>query len=414
LTDARARETKGGSMEYLTPRPYLEDSCRECGICLTRCPVMKMSPGEAKREIRNLRQGKPSRVLKECTSCLDCDFFCPNGCNPGELILNRWSDINLERGLPERARYFLPHSKPNFRTYIMDRMGDRERDLVESWADLSTADEVCYPGCNMITTPLLTQTSALQGLDIRGGLEHCCGEMYFRMGLFDTLRQVAKKTQTFFDTLQARKVTILCTAGYYMFTEVLPHFGAEFSFEMESYLSLLKRRLDSGELEFKHPLNMTVTVQDSCYGKQFGDEYLDLPREILTRAGARVVEMKNSRECMLCCGIGAGFSPYSAYNPLRLTRYTLEVMSAAKKSGADAVATYCSGCLQMFSTGQVLYRWSLPVYHLLELVGMALGETPETSHEKLGLRMLSGMVRHQSPKLLSRRRFHVPDIAAGT
>lgn len=397
-------------MEYLTPKAYLEESCRECGTCLSLCPVMKMSPGEARREIRNLRQGKYSRVLNECTTCLDCDFLCPYGCNPGELIINRWARINRERGLLERARFFLPHSRPNFRTYLIDRMDPPERQLVDSWADLTPAGEVCYPGCNMITTPLLTRTSALDGLDIRGALEYCCGEMYFRMGLLDSVKQVAARTTAFFNRLQARKVTILCTAGYYMFTEVLPYFGAEYNFEMESYLALLKRRLDSRELEFKHPLNMTVTVQDSCYGKQFGDEYLDLPREILSRAGARLVEMENSRECMLCCGIGGGFSPYSAYNPLHILKDTVRVLRAAKRSGADAVATYCSGCLQMFSTGMVLYRTGLPTYHLLELVGMALGETPETSHERLGLRMLMGTLRHQSPRLLSRHRFRVPDI----
>jgi Fe-S oxidoreductase len=391
-------------------REYDEDRCEQCGECLVFCPVMHLPPARAKREISKLRSGERSVALKKCTTCLDCEFTCRNGCAPGALIQSRFSETVSRRGLPERARYFMPHSHKNFRTYVMDRASSQEKDLVRSFADMTPAEEVCYPGCNMIVTPLLTQGKALEGLDIRGSLDVCCGEMYFRMGMFDQVRQVAKKTQAYFDELEARKVTILCTAGYYIFTRVLPEFGADFSFEMEPYLSLVKRRLDSGELKFTTPLNMTVTVQDSCYGKQFGEEYTDLPREILSRAGAEVVEMENSGECMLCCGIGGGFSPYSAYNPFRLVPSMLRTMRVAKKSGAGAVVTYCSGCLQMFSTGAVLYPNALPTYHLLELVELALGGSPKPFHESLGRNMLAGVLLNQTPALLKPGRFMPDDI----
>lgn len=404
---------QGMDLLYQTPREYRYDLCEECGRCLAECPQMHLEPKRAAIEVKKLRNMEKSKALRLCTTCFACDFICPNGCNPAELIQNRWGAIRRETGLAERARYFLPHSRPNFRTHVIDNMSPREKELISSWADLSPAPEVCYPGCNIITTPLLALSPALEGLDIRGALEYCCGEMYFRMGLFDQVRRVARKTQVFFEALEARKVTILCTAGYYMFTEVLPHFGADYAFEVESYLSHVKRRMDSGELELKYPLDMVVTVQDSCYAKHFGKSYMDAPREILSRAGARVVEMKNSRECMLCCGIGAGFSPYSDYNPARLTAGAIRVMRAAKKSGAEALVTYCSGCLQMFSTGMVLYRTGLPVYHLLEIIDMALGVQNEPFHSRLGRKMLMGVARHQFPKLLSTKRFEPPAIHDG-
>jgi Fe-S oxidoreductase len=377
------------------------------------CPVMNLPAAEAKLEIANLREGRPSRVLRECTTCLDCDFFCPNGCNPGELIINRFGELVRERGLPERARFFMPHSPVNFRTFVLDGMSPREKAIVESWRDMTPAEEVCYPGCNMIATPLLTRTKALDGLDIRGGLEWCCGEMYFRMGMFDELEQVARKTQGYFDALGAEKVTILCSAGYYMFTRVLPHYGADYKFETVSYLEVIDRKLDAGELTITNPLDMTVTVQESCYGKQFGQEYMDLPRRILERAGARIIEMGNSAECMLCCGIGAGFSPYSAYNPARLVPYTVRVLHEAGRTGADAVATYCSGCLQMFSTGKLIYPLGPPVYHVLELLSVAMGERPEKWHGRFARRMLAGTLLHQGPALLSPRRFKSYDIETG-
>ncbi len=391
-------------------REYLAERCERCGDCLVFCPVMHLSPRRARREIEKLRAGERSVVLTRCTTCLDCEFVCRKGCAPGALIQARFDETVRERGLPETARYFLPHSRPNFRTFVMERASAEEKALVEKFADMTPAEEVCYPGCNMLVTPLLTQSKALEGLDIRGTLDACCGEMYFRMGLFDQLRAVAAKTQAYFDALGAKKVTILCTAGYYLFTRVLPEFGAQYSFEMEPYLALLKRRLDSGEIEFTRPLNMRVTIQDSCYGKQFGDEYMDMPRDILTRAGCEVVEMEQSRECMLCC-FGGGFSPYSGYNPVRMTATALRTMRVAKKSGADAVVTYCSGCLQTFSSAAPVYRTALPAFHLLELVELALGGSPRPFHEEVGLSLLLGIMRNQVPAMLKPGKFAPPGIS---
>lgn len=392
-------------MDCRTPKPYLEDRCEQCGTCLMLCPVLHLDEADAKREIGNLREGRPSKVIRRCTTCLDCDFYCPNSCNPGELIINRFSEVIAQRGLPVRARYFLPHSPLNFRTFVMDGMSRREKKLVESWKDMTPAEEVCYPGCNMIATPLLTQTKALAGLDIRGDLAYCCGEMYFRMGMFDQLEQVARKTQGFFDTLGAKKVTILCNAGYYIFTNVLPYYGADFKFEMESYMQLIHRRLASGELEITHPLNMTVTIQESCYGKQFGQEYLDLPRRILEKAGCEIVEMGNNGECMKCCGIGAGFSPYSGYNTVKIAADSFNLLREAGRTGADAVVTYCSGCLQMFLSAKMLNPLGPPVYHILEVLGMALGEPKPNWHKRFAVRMFAGTAINQGPKLLSRRKF---------
>jgi hypothetical protein len=58
-----------------------------------------------------------------------------------------------------------------------------------------------------------------------------------------------------------------------------------------------------------------------------------------------------------------------------------------------------------------------PVYHLLELVQMAIGETPArrgggflARQDALALQFLLGATRRQFPKLLSRQRFWLPEI----
>ncbi|MBN1636169.1 MAG: hypothetical protein JW920_06620, partial [Deltaproteobacteria bacterium] len=79
---------------------------------------------------------------------------------------------------------------------------------------------------------------------------------------------------------------------------------------------------------------------------------------------------------------------------------------------AQALATYCAGCMQMLAVGQIYYPlgW-MPVYHILELVQLAIGEKPQRLYRKRAWQMLAGTLRNQLPDMASRKRFHIKDIA---
>ncbi|MHA1262466.1 MAG: 4Fe-4S dicluster domain-containing protein [Candidatus Freyarchaeota archaeon] len=47
------------------------DSCTECGVCLSKCPVMRLSPPRAKQEIRRLINGEKT------TSCGSAPLASP-------------------------------------------------------------------------------------------------------------------------------------------------------------------------------------------------------------------------------------------------------------------------------------------------------------------------------------------------
>ena len=51
-----------------------------------------------------------------------------------------------------------------------------------------------------------------------------------------------------------------------------------------------------------------------------------------------------------------------------------------------------------------------PVFHLLELVQQAIGETPRRRQGALARQFLFNTVRHQFPRLPSRERFWLPDL----
>jgi hypothetical protein len=145
----------------------------------------------------------------------------------------------------------------------------------------------------------------------------------------------------------------------------------------------------------------------------FGDEYMDLPRKILDAIGIKVFETKSCRENMKCCGIGAGFSVDSAYKPFRFRSSVLRNFKEFKKTKADAVCVYCAGCLATFMGNKKLYIKKIKIYHLIELLQMAIGEIPvltKKAKKKRGKHFFWGVVQKQFPIALSRKTFKIAEI----
>ncbi len=399
-------------------KPFDAARCTECGLCFSLCPVLRLPEPRAKDAIAALKRccaapdapgDSAQAVLKQCTSCFACNLLCPEDCRPANLLLDLWHRQYLREGLPARARYFLPHSVPNFRTHVLDRQPDDERRAVESWKDLSPVDEIFFPGCNIISAPYLTFSSLFDGMNIRGALEYCCGEMYFRMGLYDQLEEVAKKTTGYFRTLQVKRVHMLCTAGLNLFTNVLPQFGADFSgIAFVPYLKTLHERLASGAFPIvKRFDGESVTVQDSCHGKLFEEQYCDWPRRILELLGFKILEAVENRQHALCCGIGSCFSHAAAYAKTGLLRGQRKCVKNAAGPGADRIAAYCAGCLEMMSAAKFVSASRTPVYHLIELIQEAIGETPRRRQNALAFDFTLGTLLKQS---VAGKRFFVPPI----
>jgi Fe-S oxidoreductase len=398
--------------------PFDRERCTLCGDCLTRCPVMGLPLERAKREMERLLAGGDSPVLRACTSCLACNLFCPENCRPANLILDRWHEAYLREGLPARAAYFLPHARPNFRTDIIARLAADERQAVAHWRQAGPAREFLFSGCNLITAPYLTFSRLFEGIEIRGGLDYCCGEMLFRMGLYEHVEQVARRLRHWFDQLGAERVYLVCTAGLNMLRNVLPQFGGGWPgttrIEFLPYLEVVLARLKSGDLGPVRQLGLTVTVQDSCHSRALDPGFADLPRRVLAAIGVEVREAPHSRDEQLCCGIGGGFSHGSAYHPLDLLRSARQTSRDHRRVDAGTTCVYCAGCLEMVSVARFADPNRRPVYHLLELVQQAIGETPRRRQAVLARQFLVGTVHRQFPRLLSRERIRLPELPLET
>ncbi|MBD3352387.1 MAG: hypothetical protein GF364_12945 [Candidatus Lokiarchaeota archaeon] len=395
------------------------DKCTECGECLIHCPIIDYTLEEAKEEISNLINNRPTKkLLRDCQSCFTCNFYCPYDAHPTNLILQRWNEQYNREGLKIRGKYYmtLHPNYPNFRTYAMDRMTGEEKQILKQWKSeepLKT-DTLTYPGCNVILTPTLTQTSLFKGLDIRGRLEYCCGETLFRTGYKDKLKQVAARLDKWFNKLKPKKLLVLCTAGTNVFKNVLPNYGLTYEFEeIQSYLQWLWDKFEKNEINITHPLNKKVTIQDSCYSKMFGDEYMEIPRKILERIGCEVVEMKYNKVDMRCCGIAAGFSVDAAYNALKIQSAAADNLDMAKKTDADILCVYCSGCHQTITTSKKLYfkPFKMEIYHIIELIQLAIGEIPKRLIGRTAKKMFWGNILNALPKIPKKKTFKIPPIS---
>jgi Fe-S oxidoreductase len=392
-------------------RPFARERCTLCGECFHLCPVMHLPLEGAQKVIEKLLAGQDSPVLRACTSCQACNLYCPEDCRPANLILDRWHDAYLQVGLPVRAAYFLPHSRPNFRSDIIARLPADERETVARWRRDAPAREFLYSGCNLMTVPYLTFSRTFDDIDIRGGLDYCCGEMLFRMGLYETLEQVAQRLSQWFHHLGAERVYLVCTAGVNMLRHVLPQFGADLDgIDFLPYLPLILERLERGDYGPVRPLDMTVTVQDSCHARHVEPGFADLPRRLLAAIGVEVREAPHSRDGGLCCGIGGGFAHRSAYHPADLLLSARATSRDQRRTPADATCVYCSGCLEMMSVARFVDPNRRPVFHLLELVQLAIGETPRRRPGALARQFMVGSVRRQFPRLASRQRFWLPPL----
>lgn len=387
-------------------KPFDAAGCTRCGRCLSECPVMALPETEAKTGIAALIQyaespeqlpSKVERVLRGCTSCFACNLLCPVDCRPANLFLDLWRRQYEQEGLPERARYFLPHSRPNFRTYVIERLPQDEREAIDSWQSAEPAETFFYPGCNMITTPYLTFSRLFADLPIRGGLDYCCGEMYFRMGLYDHVEQTARRCTEFFRTLNAKTVYLQCTAGLNMFTNILPQFGAGFSgIHFVPLLQRIHDQIESGALPIVRRFDgKTITLQDSCHAKIYAPGYEEWPRKVLVQLGFEIREAPKRGQNALCCGIGSGFSHQAAYSKTSMIQGQRACARNLRNSGADYAAAYCSGCLEMLSTARYVSRIGRPVYHILELIQYAIGETPLRRQRRVARNFLIGVLRNQ-------------------
>jgi Fe-S oxidoreductase len=195
---------------------------------------------------------------------------------------------------------------------------------------------------------------------------------------------------------------MFCPAGFNMFTNVLPHkFGASFPFEVKFLGDWLWERIEQGRIERTNPVRMRVTIQDSCHSKQLGEDFRTLNRKIIEWTGAEIIEMPHHGTEARCCGLGAAGGWYPNVIPT-----LIRALREGDRVRAEGIVAYCNGCYFTLNIGR-RFLPGVPIYHLLELVQLAIGEKPaRRARARSGQILKAGarLFRSQASSLLRDRR----------
>lgn len=135
---------------------------------------------------------------------------------------------------------------------------------------------------------------------------------------------------------------------------------------------------------FEKDLNLNVAVHYGCHFLKPSDEVkIDNPKnptildELVEITGAKSVPYQDK---MMCCGAGGGLR---ARDLEVTTSFTHEKLENMTKAGVDAIVDVCPFCHMQFDAGQVEVNnqydtnYEIPVLHLAQLYGLAMGLSPE-------------------------------------
>ncbi len=171
--------------------------------------------------------------------------------------------------------------------------------------------------------------------------------------------------------------------------EVLSEVGKEFkgTTEVKHFAQILRDDVGYEKLAslIEKPLDLNVAVHYGCHflkptatiGIEDQAENPSILDDLVEITGAKSVDYKDK---MMCCGAGGGLR---ARDKDVTTSYTKEKLDHMTAAGVDAIVNVCPFCHMQFDVGQVEVNekygtdFALPVFHLAQLYGLAMGLSAE-------------------------------------
>ncbi len=381
-------------------KAYDPERCELCGTCLSQCPELHLTKDQAKEHVKRLHDGDlNSPVLKACVSCFACNQACPNGLNVHGLILSLWARKRPGTSLPSHVRAAMPsQAEPGVWTSLQRHFTPEEKSFYQKLEQDVSGKEVLYLGCNQILNPYIADSPLLADLTPAAAPGICCGEPLFRIGYMEAFERAAKKWLHHWKERNPSRMIVYCPAGMNMFRYVYPaYLGEQVPIELKSMVDWLSERIEAGRIDIKTPVNLKVTIQDSCHVRVMGQDLPQKARRIIRAAGAEVIEPQGLFGTSLCCGF-AGVAP--RYSPLNMLRLGGARLRDARRAGAQALATYCNGCLLMLSFAERLMPFNMDLFHMVELLEMASGIETEHLQRKRARQIMTTAMRLLPGKLL--------------
>lgn len=327
---------------------YNFQQCTVCGLCQEVCTPAWESGGKflgPEHLAACAGRSQPEYISDaddffRCTLCARCEPACPEEVKISDLarLMRRW----IFRVDPSATWSLFPQVKQNLDQF-QNPFGK------PGAAPKAQAGKILlFPGCRETALGDPEKWLALckkSGLDAKLFSAACCGGLLEEIG--------ADNLAPGLDRLIAQGpelVLTICPHCFYQLRRKLPpKIAVKFILEMipENAVPALKPK---GKIIYHDPCFLTRKMGMG-----------GLPRLLLQRAGAKVVEFSANNGLADCCGGGGGLL---WYEPAHASRIAGRRVEEAQKLGAEMLLTECGICQELLAKAG---RGQIPVKRLSEL-----------------------------------------------
>ena len=330
--------------------------CYHCGKCETVCPWNRVRQFFVRKINHQAQLGVVPFEAEDiwlCVTCGRCGQRCPRGVETIE-IMRAIRRLLVPDGV-------VPASLPSLRSTMTslasvgNPWGQEPNDRANWAKDLGvkefdeTTEVLYFPCCYPSYDPRLKKVSqatatilekAGVNFGILGAKEMCCGESVRKAGNEALFKRLAKENIKNFVESGVKKVLVSSPHCYHTFKNEYPEFMV--NFEIVHLTEYLFQLINEGRLTINKEYAKKVTYHDPCYLGRHNKIY-DQPRGILKSIpGLELIEMADSREDSLCCGMGGGRIWMETEKHERFSNLRIE---QAIGTGAEVLATACPYCV---------------------------------------------------------------------
>lgn len=343
--------------------------CYQCGKCDTVCPWNRVIKFSMRKLIREATFGLSEIETEEiwrCTTCGKCPQQCPRDVRQIDDV------IALRRVATGYGVFPAPIKSVRTVSAGLTAQGNpfnEDRNARADWAQglsvkpFTEGMEILYfPGCYLSYDPRLKKVAQATarilnkaGVDygILGSKENCCGESIRKTGNEELFKRLARENIKAFIENGVKKIVVSSPHCYHTFKNEYPEFKV--NFEVVHISQYLFELIGEGRLQINREYGKRVTYHDPCYLGRHNGIY-DEPREVLKQIpGLELVEMAESGQDSLCCGMGGGRIWFETPSSERFSNIRLE---QAIEEGAKEIVTACPYCITNFEDSRVVLNYA--------------------------------------------------------